>query len=54
VLVLGLIITVSPIVLDFAEMLPLCSVDPDAKDNRFDNNQMIDSKLQEVDANNFS
>ena len=28
--------------------------DPDTKDNRFDNNQMIDSKLQEGDANNFS
>jgi mannuronan 5-epimerase len=30
------------------------SVDQDTKDNRFDNNQMIDSKLQEGDANNFS
>jgi len=30
------------------------SVDPDTKDNRFNNNQMIDSKLQEGDANNFS
>ena len=28
--------------------------DSDTKDNRFDNNQMIDSKLQERDANNFS
>ena len=28
--------------------------DPDTKDNRFDNNQMIDSKLQEGDTNNFS
>ena len=30
------------------------SVNPDTKDNRFDNNQMIDSKLQEGDTNNFS
>jgi hypothetical protein len=30
------------------------SANPDTKDNRFDNNQIIDSKLQEGDANNFS
>jgi hypothetical protein len=30
------------------------SVDPDTKDNRFNNNQIIDSKLREGDANNFS
>jgi nitrous oxidase accessory protein NosD len=30
------------------------SANPDTKDNRFDNNQIIDSKLREGDANNFS